>query len=334
MAATAIITGGAGFIGSHLAEALLREGWDVRILDNLSTGRAENINHLLGDRCTLTQADAADALDHDHDQALWDHADAVFHLAASVGVQKVLEDPTGMIRNNVDETARIVDAATRHNATLLVASSSEVYGRSENLPLTEQGDLVFGPTTSSRWAYGMAKALDEHLVLDAVRQRDLSAVIVRLFNTIGPRQVGHYGMVVPRFVERAVNNQPLRVFGDGNQTRAFCDVRDVVDAMIALVTTPETHGRTYNLGSENEITIRQLADLVVRLAESGSDIEFVPYEQAYPPGFEETPQRAPSTQRLREAIGFRPRYTLEQTIRELVRQAENSTQEVTTVEKK
>ncbi|MEQ9453872.1 MAG: NAD-dependent epimerase/dehydratase family protein [Phycisphaeraceae bacterium] len=332
MAGKAIITGGAGFIGSHLAEHLLAEGRSLRIIDDLSTGSADNLQHLLGPDCDLIEGLAGRVMAST--PSLWQGVDAVFHLAASVGVQRVLEDPTSMIRNNIDETAIVVDAAVEHHATLLIASSSEVYGRSNDLPLREDGDLVYGPTTSSRWAYGMAKALDEHLVLDAVRRRGLRAVIARLFNTIGPRQVGHYGMVVPRFVARAVGGQPLEVYGDGTQTRAFCDVRDVTRAMSQLVSKPDTHGRAYNLGSEQQLTISDLAKRVIERAGTTSELILKPYDEVYPPGFEETPDRAPSIDRLRAAIGFEPMISLEQTLDELIEIARQDKVTATSMEKR
>ncbi|WP_428387250.1 NAD-dependent epimerase/dehydratase family protein [Mucisphaera sp.] len=318
-----IITGGAGFIGSHLAESLIKAGQRVHIVDNLSTGSADNLSHLPRDAYTFTEGSAAEVLQQQPD--IWEGVGTLYHLAASVGVQMILEDPTAMIRNNVEQTDAVVDAAARHRATLLIASSSEVYGRSTDLPLREQGDLVYGPTTSARWAYGMAKALDEQLVLDAIRQQRLSGVIVRLFNTIGPRQVGQYGMVVPRFVEQAVAGKPLQVYGDGSQTRAFCDVRDVAAAMQTLIDTPSAHGRVYNLGSDRQLSILELAEIVIRLAGTNATITRVPYDRAYPQGFEETPDRVPSLERIREAIGFRPITSLEQTLTELIDKARSQT---------
>lgn len=319
MEPTTIITGGAGFIGSHLAERLASAGQKLVLVDNLSTGRRSNIDHLLGDRCCLVQARAAEAMT---DPALLRGVTRVFHLAAAVGVKLVVDDPAAMIRNNIDETDVVLRAAERIGAAVLITSSSEVYGKCPVLPLREDMELVYGPTTASRWSYGLSKALDEHLALDLARRTGLRSVVVRLFNTIGPRQVGRYGMVVPRFVAQAVAGSDLTLYGDGQQTRAFCDVRDVTDALARLLDHDEAYGRVFNVGSTTQITIEQLADQVIdAVADAGGPRvgkKFVSYEAVYGEGFEDPPHRLPDTTRLRDAVGFAPRITLGQTLSELI----------------
>ncbi|MEO0515000.1 MAG: NAD-dependent epimerase/dehydratase family protein [Planctomycetota bacterium] len=314
-----IITGGAGFIGSHLAERLLDAGHRLILVDNLSTGRRSNIEHLLGDRCQLIEATAADAL---ADPALLDGVKRVFHLAAAVGVKLVVDDPAAMIRNNIDETDVVLRAAAKAGAAVLITSSSEVYGKCPVLPLQEDMELVYGPTTASRWSYGLSKALDEHLAIDLARRTGLRSVVVRLFNTIGPRQVGRYGMVVPRFVSQAVAGHDLTLYGDGQQTRAFCDVRDVVTALAGLIDHDDAYGRVFNVGSTTQITIEQLADQVIeQVAHAGGPRvgkSFVSYEAVYGEGFEDPPHRLPDMTRLREAIGFSPKVEFSQTLRELI----------------
>lgn len=314
-----IITGGAGFIGSHLAERLLDAGQELILVDNFSTGRRSNIEHLIGDRCRVIEATAADALS---DVALLDGVKRVFHLAAAVGVKLVVDDPAAMIRNNIDETDVVLRAAAKAGASVLITSSSEVYGKCPVLPLQEDMELVYGPTTASRWSYGLSKALDEHLAIDLARRTGLRSVVVRLFNTIGPRQVGRYGMVVPRFVTQAVAGKDLTLYGDGQQTRAFCDVRDVVGALSRLIDHDDAYGRVFNVGSTTQITIEQLADQVIQhVAQAGGPRvgkTFVSYEAVYGEGFEDPPHRLPDMTRLRDAIGFSPEVELAQTLRELI----------------
>jgi UDP-glucose 4-epimerase len=314
-----LITGGAGFIGSHLAELLHAQGRSLVLVDNLSTGRRSNIAHLLGPRCRLVEASVAEALRAQPD--LLRGAAEVYHLAAAVGVKLVVDEPIDMIRNNVEETAELLDAvaARAPGAAVLIASSSEVYGKGVRMPLSEDDDLLIGPTTSARWSYALSKALDEHLALAHHRRGKLAAVVVRLFNTIGPRQVGRYGMVVPRFVQRAVEGGELEIYGDGKQTRAFCDARDVVRALAALVADRACHGRVFNVGSDREITVEHLADRVIALAGGdGVSKRFVPYDRAYDVGFEDPQRRVPDLRRIRAAIGFEPRYDLDRTLSELI----------------
>ena len=316
MAAKTLITGGAGFIGSHLAEQLKEQGQTLILVDDLSTGRRQNVAHLLDDRCVLVEARVGQALRDD--PSLLDGVQHVYHLAASVGVRLVARDPAAVIRNNIHQTGEILQSAADRCTAVLLASSSEVYGRSARIPLSEMDELVYSTTSSSRWCYGMSKAVAEHLALTYHQRHRAGVVVVRFFNTIGPRQVGQYGMVVPRFVQQAVAGEPLQIYGDGQQTRAFCDVRDVVRAMVGLMNAPEHHGKVMNVGSDQAITIDQLADRVIALAESSSEKHYVPFEQAYKPGFEDLAQRVPDLSRLHRAIGYEPQYTLDRTLEELI----------------
>jgi len=317
-----LITGGAGFIGSHLTEHCLRLGREVVIVDNLSTGRRGNIEPLLSPRCTLIKGRLSDILEER--PHLLEGVAEVYHLAAAVGVKLVVDDPAGMIDNNVRETALLLRAAVRHRAAVLIASSSEVYGKGVAMPLREDQDMLFGPTTASRWSYALTKAIDEHLALAHHRSDGLRTVIVRLFNTIGPRQVGNYGMVVPRFVRAAVDGEDIAIYGNGKQTRAFCDARDVVRAMVQLMSNAANSGQVFNVGSDREITIETLADRVLALTQSRSKKRYVAYEQAYQPGFEDPQRRVPDLGKVRAAIGFEPSFTLDDTLGELIAAARAS----------
>ena len=322
-----MITGGAGFIGSHLAERLAAAGHRLVLVDDLSTGRQSNVQPLLDSGVAeLVVGRAGDIL---ADPAALDGIGRVFHLAAAVGVKLVVDDPAAMIRNNVDETDIVLRAAGKAGAAVLVTSSSEVYGKCPVLPLREDMDLVYGPTSASRWSYGLSKALDEHLAIDLARRIGLRAVTVRLFNTIGPRQIGQYGMVVPRFVGRALSGQDLTIYGDGQQTRAFCDVRDVVRALTDLIELPDAYGRVFNVGSTDVITIEQLADRVIqKVADHGGPKvgkTFAAYETIYGEGFEDPPHRLPDLTRLQEAIGFEPQIGLDQTLTALIEAGQPST---------
>ena len=321
-----IITGAAGFIGSHLARLLAAGGERLILIDDLSTGRIENIQPLLthhGGRCTFIRGRVGHVLS---EQPRWlQNARRLFHLAASVGVMLVMDDPAAMIHNNVGQTETVLAACARHHTPVLIASSSEVYGLGLDPPLREDQQITYGPTTAARWAYGMTKAIDEHLALDYHRTGRLGVVIVRLFNTIGPRQLGRYGMVVPRFVQRAVAGEPLEVFGDGAQRRTFCDVRDVTPAMVALLDDPANHGEVFNLGSDHEISIDALADRVIELTGSTAGKQYVAYEQAYGPDFEDPPRRVPDLTKIRNAIGFRPAYSLDKTLADLIAEHQAAT---------
>ncbi len=324
-----MVSGGAGFIGSHLVERLLARGDRVTVVDNLSTGRRENLaaaTGLAGDRLRFIEADLSEALRALGRGELFDE---IYHLAAAVGVRLVVEDPVRSIETNVEQTSAILRFALAHSASgagvpVLIASSSEVYGKSSHSPFREDDDVVYGPTTVNRWSYAFSKAIDEFLALGYSAQRKLPTVIVRFFNTVGPRQVGEYGMVLPRFVRAALQGRPLEVHGDGRQTRCFCDVRDVVSVLPRLLGDPACRGRVFNVGSDRPISMRELADLVVRTLDSRSEVRLIPYTQAYGAGFEDLMQRRPDLARLREATGFEPRITLEQTIRAVAQTARES----------
>ena len=274
MSHTTIITGGAGFIGSHLAELLLpslsADNGRLVLIDDLSTGSKTNVASLLGEHCELIVSRVSTTTETH--RALFERADYVYHLAASVGVELVASDPAAVIRNNIEETSALFDCVQHSDARVLLASTSEVYGKSTDVPLRETSDLHYGPTTGPRWSYALGKAVDEQLALSSRNQTTgaPNAIVTRLFNTIGPRQVGRYGMVVPRFIEAALKGEPLTIHGDGEQTRAFCDVRDVVRALATLMEKPECCGEIFNVGSEEELPINQLARQVIQIAESSS----------------------------------------------------------------
>lgn len=311
-----LVTGGAGFIGSHLLDLLVANGDEVTIIDNLSTGRRSNLEGVR-DTIRFIEASVGDGLPQLDNQ----HFDEIYHLAAAVGVELVLSDPIGSIRSNIIETDEVLRYALDHgNAKVLIASSSEVYGKPGTSVFSEGDDLLLGPTTVTRWSYAHAKAIDEHLALGYTQQHGLETVCCRFFNTVGPRQIGRYGMVLPRFVQAADAGENLRVYGDGTQTRCFCDARDVVRALPALLRTPGCTGRVYNIGSDHPIAIGKLAERVIQTLGSNSSIELIPYDDAYPRGFEDLRHRKPDLDRIRGAIGFEPRFTLEQTIRDLHQQ--------------
>jgi UDP-glucose 4-epimerase len=310
-----LVTGGSGFIGSHLVERLLERGDEVTVIDDLSTGRRGNLpaQH---PRLRFIHADlrlALDAMGPD------DFFDEVYHLAAAVGVGLVVRDPVGAIETNIEQTIALLHFAARQagaagGCATLLASSSEVYGKSLRVPFAEDDDVVYGPTTAFRWSYATSKAIDEYLVLGHRRDRGLRAVVARLFNTVGPRQVGDYGMVLPRFVAAAIEGKPLVVHSDGSQRRCFCDVRDVVGALTGLLDEPACSGGVFNVGSDVPVTINDLASIVLRVTGSTSSVRHVPYDEALGPGFEDPQVRQPDLSRIRRAIGFSPRIPLERTI--------------------
>jgi len=307
-----LITGGAGFIGSHLAERLLDRGDRVILLDNLSTGSMENIRHLkASDRMEYH----LDAIDNRQLVAeLVDDADVVVHLAAAVGVKLIVESPVRTIETNVNGTQIILEAACKKRKLVLTASTSEVYGKNTNVPFHEDADLVLGPTTKGRWSYAASKALDEFLALSYWKEKKLPVIVVRLFNTVGPRQTGRYGMVLPNFVKAALDNAPISVYGDGQQSRCFCDVRDTVESLLRLIDTPAAVGEVVNVGNTEEITIESLAQLVKQRTLSSSLIEFVPYDKAYEPGFEDMMRRVPCVDKLQALTGFRPQTPLSEIV--------------------
>ncbi len=304
-----LVTGGAGFIGSHLCDHLLARGDTVSVIDDLSTGSMRNIAHLrshphfryviedVGNRRVTAE--------------LVDDADAVFHLAAAVGVRLIVEDPVRTIETNIKCTEVVLELAARKGKKVMVASTSEVYGKSREVPFTETGDLVFGPTSKSRWSYAASKAVDEFLALSYWKRHRLPVFVVRLFNTVGPRQTGQYGMVIPRFVDLALRGAPITVYGDGNQSRCFAHVKDVVEATVRLMDSPASEGQIFNIGSEEEVTIMELARRVREAAMSSSEIVLVPYEEAYEEGFEDMLRRVPDLTRVRGAVGYDPRRSLD-----------------------
>ena len=304
MSRRALITGGAGFIGSHLAAALLDGGWRVHVLDDLSTGRRRNTGPLEGrPDFAFTQGSATDAAVM---AQVVGEADVVFHLAAAVGVRLIVEQPVRTIATNIRATELVLELAARHGCTVLVASTSEVYGKLDVPKFSETDDLVLGPTHKSRWCYAASKIIDEHLALAFARETGLPVTVLRLFNIIGPRQTGQYGMVVPRFVQQAVNGHPITVYGDGRQRRSFTWVGDAVRAMIALVQHPGAVGEVFNLGHTDDVAIHDLAQLVKQRTGSASEIVFVPFEQAYEAGFEDMARRLPDISKLERLIGYRP----------------------------
>lgn len=316
---THLITGGAGFIGSHLAEYLLGRGSDVVVLDNLSTGRLENIRGLKG-RPGFSYV-WADVADESVAAPLIEKADAVYHLAAAVGVQLIVDDPVRTIETNIDGAARVLRLAARWGKPVLLTSTSEVYGKGAQVPFREDDDVVYGPTTKSRWSYAFSKAVDEFLALAYRQSRGLSVVVARLFNTVGPRQVGRYGMVLPRFIEQAKRGGPMTVFGDGRQTRCFCHVSDVVPALVRLLETPSADGRVVNIGSDEEVAIGDLAERIRAKVDPQCEIRRVPYDQAYRPGFEDMRRRVPCLDAARELIGFQPKMSLDAILDDLLAQA-------------
>ncbi len=308
-----MITGGAGFIGSHLAERLIAEGNRVVVIDDLSTGSLDNLSRIRSsDRLTVIQAPVSGCADLD---AQLQRCRCVYHLAAAVGVELVVNHPIHVLSTNLHETEVLLEAAARANTPVLLTSTSEVYGKSQKSAFSEDDDLLIGPPDQSRWSYACSKLMDEFLALAYAHEQSLHVVIARLFNTVGPRQTGRYGMVLPRFIAAAKSGQPLRVYGDGLQSRCFCYVADTVEALIRLQSSPAAGGRVFNVGSNEEITILDLARRVIALLNSRSSIEFVPYSQAYAPGFDDMRRRKPVTDQLYEVTGFRPSISLDEIIR-------------------
>jgi nucleoside-diphosphate-sugar epimerase len=307
-----LITGGAGFIGSHLAERLLDRGDHVVLLDNLSTGSMENIKHLKGASGMNYYLDAIE--NRQLLAELVDDADVIIHLAAAVGVRLIVESPVRTIETNVNGTQLILEAACKKRKLVLTASTSEVYGKNTNVPFHEDADLVLGPTTKGRWSYAASKALDEFLALSYWKEKKLPVIVVRFFNTVGPRQTGRYGMVVPNFVKQALDNGTISIYGSGKQSRCFCDVRDTVEAVIRLMDNERAIGEVVNIGNTEEISIEDLAKVVKQRLGSSSPLEYVPYDKAYEPGFEDMMRRVPSVEKLQSLTGFRPQTPLTEII--------------------
>jgi len=312
----ALITGGAGFIGSHLAETLLQRGWQVQIIDDLSTGSIENIEHLKGHPNFSYTLDTV--LNRSLMLELVDRADTIFHLAAAAGVRLIVEEPVRTIETNIKTTEVVLELASKKKKPVLISSTSEVYGKLDKERFSEEDDLVLGPTSRARWCYAASKIVDEFLAKVYWREKGLPTVIVRIFNTIGPRQTGEYGMVVPRFVRQALMGEPITVYGDGKQRRSFTWVGDVVEAIIALVQEPKAYGEAFNIGHTEDISIYELACLVKELTKSRSEIVFVPYEQAYEAGFEDMPRRLPDLTKIQKLIGYRPTLRLHEMLERII----------------
>jgi UDP-glucose 4-epimerase len=308
----ALLTGGAGFIGSHLAERLLELGHEVHVLDNLSTGSIDNIAHLKG------RAGFHYVIDTVTNEPLLaemiDQCDVVYHLAAAVGVKLIVEQPVHTIETNVHGTEVVLKHANKKKKLVVIASTSEVYGKSTDVPFREGADLVLGATVKHRWAYACSKLIDEFLALAYWKEKKLPIIIVRLFNTVGPRQTGQYGMVLPTFVRQALAGQPITVFGDGTQSRSFTYVADVVDALVKLAQEPRAVGEVFNVGNTEEVSIRELAERVKRIAGSSSPVQLVPYDEAYEAGFEDMPRRVPDITKVAQLVGFQPRLGLDEII--------------------
>lgn len=307
-----LITGGAGFIGAHLSESLLADGHSVAVIDDLSTGTEDNLS--ISKKSPGFSFVKADVLDSPELDKMVKDSDAVFHLAAAVGVELVVHDPVRTIETNVHGTECILKSAAAHDKRIIVASTSEVYGKSPKEVFSETDDLLIGPSVNSRWSYACSKLLDEFLVMAYVRDRHLPGTVVRLFNTVGPRQTGRYGMVLPRFVAKALKNEPLSVYGTGDQSRCFCHVADTVRALKSLISCETAIGSVFNIGNTRSITIRELAELVISRLGSSSKIESIPYEKAYEKGFEDMLHRKPDISAVGNMVGWKPEKSLEQII--------------------
>ncbi len=313
---TCLITGGAGFIGSHLAETLLAGGHTVRVMDDLSTGRLENIAHLTSQpRFEFVRASIEDTVVLNR---LASGAQVIFHLAAAVGVKLIVERPVHTIETNIIAAEHVLQAALRNRCRTILASSSEVYGKGSKVPFAEEDDVLLGATVKPRWAYAASKMVDEFLGLAYFREYGAAIVCARFFNTVGPRQTGQYGMVVPRFVRQALAGEPLTVYGDGSQTRCFCDVRDVVRAVIGLAAHPQAPGRVFNVGSTEEVSIRDLAGRILRLTGSPAGVRLVPFQEAYAPDFEDMQRRVPDIGRIQALLGWAPQRSLDEILRSVI----------------
>ncbi len=311
-----LITGGAGFIGSHLAEKLLKQGHKVIVLDNLSTGSLENVKHLRNDPNFLLHIGSI--LNYELLEELVSQCKIVYHMAAAVGVKYIIENPLLSLRTNIVGTENVLELAHKYKCKVLVASTSEIYGKSDNTPFKEQDDRLLGSTHISRWGYSTAKAVDEFLALAFYREKKLPVVIVRLFNTVGPRQTGQYGMVIPKFVKAALLDQPLVIHGTGKQSRCFTDVDDVSDALIKLMETPKCEGNIYNVGSTESISIEELAHKIKKASKSKSKIEYMAYADVFEEGFEDMMKRMPDITKIEKAIGYKRKYTLDQIIERVI----------------
>ncbi len=316
-----LITGGAGFIGSHLAERLLADGHQVAIIDNLSTGSLDNIESFKDNanfHYTIGSILNRELLDK-----LMDGVDQVYHLAAAVGVKYIIENPLLSLKTNIVGTDNVLELANKHKAKVLITSTSEIYGKSDQVPFREEDDRLLGSTHISRWGYSCSKAIDEFMALAYFREKRLPVVIVRCFNTVGPRQTGQYGMVLPKFIKAALLDQPLVVYGSGKQTRCFADVSDVTDAFVKLMNTPECEGEIFNVGTTESISINDLAQKVKTICRSKSRIDYMSYEEAFEEGFEDMMNRKPSLDKIRRFIGYDPKYSLDDIIKRMIEYYEN-----------
>ncbi len=311
-----LITGGAGFIGSHLAEMLLEQGAEVSIIDNLSTGKLSNIAHIKHHSKFSYHIDSV--LNKKAMEGLIKEVDQIYHLAAAVGVKYIIENPLLSLQTNIIGTENVLELANKYKKKLLIASTSEIYGKSESIPFKEEDDRILGSTHISRWSYSSAKAIDEFFALAFYREKKLPVVIVRCFNTVGPRQSGQYGMVLPKFVKNALLNHPLTIYGDGKQSRCFADVADVAGGMIRLMKEKKAEGEIFNIGNTEEITIEELAKKVKTLTNSKSKIEYVKYEDAYEEGFEDMKRRVPDLSKISKFIGYTPQYNLEKILNRVI----------------
>ncbi len=312
----ALITGGAGFIGSFLAETLLSCNHSVTVLDDLSTGRLENVRHLEG-RPGFELVIGTILNEHLVDK-LVERCDIIFHLAAAVGVELIVKKPVESLTTNIKGSEIVLDMAYRYRKKILITSTSEIYGKNVNGPLKEDNDRILGSPLKTRWSYSTAKAVDEMLAYVYWKEKGVPSVIVRLFNTVGPRQTGAYGMVMPRFISQAIDNKPITVYGSGKQSRCFIHVKDVVDTLIRLVDEPKAVGEVFNIGSQEEITIEQLAKEIIKITKSSSKIEYIPYHTAYEEGFEDMQRRVPDTTKINKLIGFKAKYTLAEIIKDII----------------
>ncbi len=316
-----LITGGAGFIGSHLAERLLNDGHEVHIIDNLSTGRLENIEDFKAN--PNFRYSIGSVLNRELMDKLISKSEQVYHLAAAVGVKYIIENPLLSLKTNIVGTDNVLELCNKYKAKALITSTSEIYGKSEKVPFAEQDDRLLGSTHISRWGYSCSKAIDEFMALAFYREKKLPVVIVRCFNTVGPRQMGQYGMVLPKFIKAALLDQPIVVYGSGEQSRCFADVSDVVDAFIKLMATPECEGEIYNVGTTESISIKDLAHKVKTMCKSKSRIEYMSYEDAFEEGFEDMMNRMPDLTKINQAIGYTPKLTLDDIITRMIHYYEN-----------
>jgi len=317
-----LITGGAGFIGSHLSEELLKCGHEIIVLDDLSTGRYDNISHLLENK--KFEFVEGNILDDTLVDKLAERADAIFHLAAAVGVDLIVKKPLESLTTNIKGSEVVLDAALRYRKKILIASTSEIYGKNANGPLKEDDDRILGSPLKTRWSYSTAKAVDEMLAYIYWKEKNVPSVIVRLFNTVGPRQTGTYGMVMPRFIQQALKNEPITVYGSGTQSRCFLHVKDAVNTLIKLINEPKAVGEVFNIGSQEEISIGELAREIIASTKSKSDIVHIPYEKAYEHGFEDMQRRVPDTTKINKLVGFKSTFTLSEIIRDIVKYFKNN----------